>query len=98
MVIFPILIVLSAVLYIYYKVAIIREKDPLTQRYFNGKAKICLGICLSTFAISQYLNYLTQISLFIGIIWLVFGIFQLVRGIGETRHYRSEWRRLNPNE
>ncbi|MFS0751186.1 YtpI family protein [Oceanobacillus sp. 1P07AA] len=98
MVIFPIFIVLSAVLYIYYKVAIIREKDILTQRYFNGKARICLGIFLSAFAINQYLNYLTQLSLFIGILLLVFGILQLVRGIGETKHYRSEWRRLNPNE
>ncbi|BAC14138.1 YtpI family protein [Oceanobacillus iheyensis] len=98
MVIFPILIVLSAVLYIYYKVAIIREKDPLTQKYFNGKARICLGIFLSTFAINQYLNYLTQISLFIGILLLIVGLPQILRGIGETRHYRSEWRRLNPNE
>lgn len=43
MIILPILIVLSLVLYVYYKVAIIKSKDGLTQHYFNARSKICLG-------------------------------------------------------
>ncbi|SET44889.1 YtpI-like protein [Oceanobacillus limi] len=96
MIIFPILIVLSAVLYIYYKVAILKTKDGLTQAYFNAKSRICLGSFLLLFGINQYVFYGTKISLFIGIVFIIIGGMQAVRGFKETKHYRREWRRLNP--
>ncbi|WP_047981601.1 YtpI family protein [Ornithinibacillus contaminans] len=96
MIIFPIVIVLSIVMYLYYKVAILKTKDGLTQAYFNAKARICLGAFILFFGINQYIFYQTRISLFIGIIFIVLGVLQLVRGFKETKHYRSEWRRLNP--
>ncbi|WP_010651145.1 YtpI family protein [Oceanobacillus massiliensis] len=98
MVIFPIIIVVSAVLYIYYKVAILKSNDELTQKYFNGKARLCLGTFLLFFGINQYLFYKTQLSLFIGILFLILGGLQAYRGFKEAKHYRNEWRRLNPNE
>jgi len=96
MVIFPIVIVISIVLYIYYKVAILRTKDSLSQHYFNAKARICLGTFILFFGMNQYLFYQTKISLFIAIIFALLGILQLNRGIKETIHYRKEWQRLNP--
>ncbi|WP_156291453.1 YtpI family protein [Oceanobacillus salinisoli] len=98
MIIFPILIVLSLVFYVYYKVAILKSKDGLTQRYFNARSKICLGSFVLFFGINQYLFYLTQISLFIGIIFILLGGYQIYDGFKQTRHYRSEWKRLNPSE
>ncbi|MFD1038115.1 YtpI family protein [Virgibacillus byunsanensis] len=97
MIIFPTIIALSLVLYIYYKVAILKTKDPLTQSYFNAKSRICLGSFVFFFAINQYLFYETQISLFIGIILLVLGGMQLNLGFKEVKHYRNEWKRLNPS-
>ncbi|GIO27820.1 YtpI family protein [Ornithinibacillus bavariensis] len=96
MIIFPIVIVLSVVMYIYYKVAILKTKDRLTQAYFNAKSRICLGLFISFFGINQYVFYQTKISLFVGIIFIFLGILQLVRGFRETKHYRNEWKRLNP--
>ncbi|SRR5690606_37069505 len=96
MVIFPIIIVISAVMYIYYKVSILKTKDGLTQRYFNAKSRVCLGLFLLTFGINQYVFYQTQISLFVGILFVILGVMQLVRGSKETKHYRNEWKRLNP--
>ncbi|WP_163971627.1 YtpI family protein [Oceanobacillus halotolerans] len=98
MVIFPIIIAISLVLYIYYKVAILKTKDGLTQAYFNAKSRICLGSFVFFFAINQYILYQTQISLFIGIILLILGAMQLSLGFKETKHYRNEWKRLNPQE
>ena len=80
MIIFPIVIVLSVVMYIYYKVAILKTKDGLTQKYFNAKSRICLGLFILAFGINQYVFYQTKISLFIGIIFIVLGIMQSVRG------------------
>jgi|SRR5690625_3331415 len=96
MIIFPILIIVSIVLYIYYKVAILRTRDSLTQLYFNAKSRICLGCFVLLFGINQYLFYETKLSLIIGIIFLVLGILQANRGVREAKHYRKEWRRLNP--
>ena len=96
MVIFPIVIVISIVLYIYYKVAILRTKDTLSQHYFNAKSRICLGTFILFFGINQYLYYQTKLALFITIIFVVLGILQLNRGVKETKHYRKEWQRLNP--
>ncbi len=96
LIIFPIVIVLSAVMYIYYKVAILKTKDGLTQRYFNAKSRICLGLFIFTFGINQYIFYQTKLSLYIGILFIILGVMQLIRGIKETKHYRNEWKRLNP--
>lgn len=98
MIIFPILITLSAVFWIYYKVAILKTRDGLTQRYFNAKSRVCLGSFLIFFAINEYLFYQSQIALWIGLIFLVLGILQLNTGLKEVKHYRNEWKRLNPTE
>jgi uncharacterized membrane protein len=97
MIILPILIVLSLVLYVYYKVAILKSKDGLTQHYFNARSKICLGSFVFCFGINQYFFYLTRISLFIGIIFIFLGMYQMYDGFKRNKHYRNEWKRLNPN-
>lgn len=98
MVIFPIIIVVSIVLWIYYKVSILKNKgDGLTQAYFNAKSRICLGSFVFFFGINQYLFYLTRISLFIGIIFVLLGGLQIYVGFKEAKHYRNEYRRLYPD-
>ncbi|MBM7597712.1 hypothetical protein JOC34_000069 [Virgibacillus halotolerans] len=94
--IFPIIIVLSLVLYVYYKVAILKTRDALTQAYYNAKSRLCLGSFVFFFGINQYIFYLTRLSLFIGIIFLIFGGMQMYVGFKQVRHYRKEWKRLNP--
>lgn len=94
-IIFPIIIVISIVLYIYYKVMILRTKDPLTQAYFNGRARTCLGIFVFFFGINQYIFYGTKFSLFVGVIFIILGGLQMYDGFKEAKHYQKEWRRLN---
>ncbi|NBJ69004.1 MULTISPECIES: YtpI family protein [Clostridia] len=95
MLIFAIITVLSFVLWIYYKVAILNTNDGLKQAYFHAKSRICLGSFLVAFTINQYIFYQTRISLFVGIVFLVFAIPLLHRGIKEVKYYKNEWKRLN---
>lgn len=95
-IIFPILIVLFLVLFVYYKVAILRTKDGLEQKYFNAKSRICLGLFVLIFGINQYFFYETKFSLIVGIIFIILGGMQANLGFKETKHYRNEWKRLNP--
>lgn len=94
--IFPVIIVLSAVLYVYYKVAILKTKDKLTQAYYNAKSRVCLGGFVLFFGINQYIFYQTKISLLIGILFVLLGSLQTYYGLKEVKHYRKEWQRLNP--
>lgn len=95
MFIFSVLIIVSLVFYVYYKVAILKDRDPVTQLYFNAMSRVCLGSFLLFFAINQYLLYGTRLSLFIGIIFIVLGSMQVTRGIKEAKHYKKEYRRLH---
>lgn len=97
MFIFAALIIISIVLYLYYKVAILRTKDTLTQRYMNEKARIYLGVFLISFGINQYIFYQTRLVLFISIVFILLGIYQMYHGFKAAKHYRNEWRRLNPD-
>ncbi|HLS06773.1 MAG TPA: YtpI family protein [Bacillota bacterium] len=96
MLIFALIIVISVVLYIYFKVAILRSHDRLTQEYYQAKSRICLGSFIVAFGINQYLLYETRLTLFIGIAFLLLGFIQLHVGIRDARFFRKEYRRLNP--
>ncbi|KHE67465.1 YtpI family protein [Halobacillus sp. BBL2006] len=93
MIIFPILIVISFVLYLYYKVMIVRTRDPLTQEYLNSKSKLFLGSFVLFFGINQYMFYQTRLSLFIGIVFIALGIFQAQSGWKASKHYRKEYQK-----
>lgn len=95
MIFFAILIVISVVLYIYYKVAILRTKDSLTQKYFNAKSRIFLGTFLISIGINQYLANQIKFVLIISIIFLLLGGYQAIYGFNEAKHYRKEWKRLH---
>lgn len=98
MLIVAILILISIVFYIYYKVSILKEKDSLTQRYINAKSRICLGGFVFFFGINQYLAIPTKLVLFISIVFLILGAYQMFDGFKEAKHYRNEWKRLHPDE
>lgn len=98
MIILTIVMIISIALFVYYKVAIVKNKDILTQKYFNGKSRVCLGTFVLFFAINQYIFYQTTLSLVIGLIFTLLASMQIYRGFNEARHYRNEWRRLNPTE
>lgn len=95
MFIFAVFMIVSIVLFIYYKVAILKEKEKLVQVYLNAKSKVCLGTFILFFGINQYISYQTRLSLFIGLIFVVLGFAQALRGFKEAKHYKSEWKRLH---
>lgn len=90
MVIFPIIILFSLVLYVYYKVAIVRTDDILKQLYLNSKGKIFLGSFILFFGVNQYLYYQTRVALYISIIFILMGGAQTIFGFKNARHYRNE--------
>jgi len=95
MLIFAFLIIVSIVFYIYYKVAILKSNDRVTQEYYQAKSRISLGAFIIAFGINQYMLYQTKLTLFIGLAFILLGIIQLHVGIRDARFFSKEWRRLN---
>lgn len=87
-------VITSIVLYIYNKVMITRTEHPVTQQYYNSIAKFFLGIFIVSFGAAQYLYYETRLSLFIGILFIVLGVLQLMHGWRAARHYKNEYKRV----
>lgn len=90
MFIFPLTIVLSLTIYLYFKVQILRTKDPLHQEYTNAKARMALGLFITAFGANQYVFYQTRLSLFIGIVFIVLGIVQITHGFRKTKFYGKQ--------
>ncbi|GAB2569797.1 YtpI family protein [Gracilibacillus alcaliphilus] len=90
MIAFPIVIILSILLYIYYKFSNLRQPDPLIQEISNAKARIALGIFMIAFGINQYIFYQTQLALFVTIAFLAIGILQGYGGVKRYLHYKGE--------
>ncbi|SEQ72969.1 YtpI family protein [Piscibacillus halophilus] len=93
--IFITLIIVSFVLYIYFKVQILKSKDPLYMQFTNAKARMSLGVFISTFGMNQYYFYQTQLALFVCIIFLALGIAQIVYGYKLYKHYKGELIKAN---
>lgn len=93
MVIFPIIIVISLIMYVYYKVSILRNSDSLYQVYQNAKARIALGIFMSFFGINQYIFYQTRIALYVAIAFIILGVIQTYGGYKRTVHYKNEFKK-----
>ncbi|MFC4388229.1 YtpI family protein [Gracilibacillus marinus] len=88
--IFPIIIIASIIMYVYFKVMIIRSNDPLIQEITNAKARMSLGIFMIAFGVNQYVYYQTQIALFVTIAFLLIGFIQLIAGWKRYKHYTNE--------
>lgn len=95
MFIFAAIMIIAIVLFVYYKVGILKEREKLVQVYLNAKSRVCLGAFILFFGLNQYILYQTKFSLFIGIVFIVLGFAQSLRGFKEAKHYKNEWKRLN---
>ncbi|HIS29831.1 MAG TPA: YtpI family protein [Candidatus Avamphibacillus intestinigallinarum] len=95
MFIFSVIMIVTLVLYVYYKVQIIKEKERLLQVYINAKSRICLGTFVLLFGLNQYILYQSKLSLYIMLVFILLGGAQAVRGFKEAKHYRKEWKRIH---
>lgn len=91
MFILPVIIIISLTMYIYYKVRILRMNHIIEQYYTNAKARIALGLFITAFGINQYIYYQTQISLFIGILFITLGVYNISFGWKSKNYHRQKY-------
>jgi fumarate reductase subunit C len=82
-----ILIILSLSFYVYFKVTYFRVKDAMHRKWISAKSSIALGTFIVSFAINQMIAEPTQITLIVGVIFLLLGSGSIWAGIRAYNYY-----------
>lgn len=83
-----VLIVISIVIYFFYKAKAFRTKAVIEKNWINTKASIALGSFLVFFGINQiFLRYDSTVALVVSIIFILLGLANIILGYKAYRHY-----------
>lgn len=82
-----ILIIFSFSFYIFYKIKYVRSKFPAEKKWISSKSSIALGAFVAFFGLNQLFIHSTKVSIVIGIIFLVLGLFNVYGGIKAYKFY-----------
>lgn len=85
--IFVLLIVLSFVFYIFYKIKYVRSKRPAERKWLSAKSSIALGLFVALFGINQLFLFQTTITYIVGAIFIVMGSLSVWGGIKAYKFY-----------
>lgn len=82
-----IIIIVSLVFYVFYKIKEWRTKAPYEKRWIKAKANIALGIFIISFGANRLFINESTYDLVIGGIFLVLGIINIVLGYKAYKHF-----------
>jgi amino acid transporter len=85
--IFVLLIVLSFVFYIFYKIKYVRSKRPAERKWLSAKSSIALGLFVALFGINQLFLFQTTVTYIVGAIFIVIGSLSVWGGIKAYKFY-----------
>ncbi|TMW71714.1 YtpI family protein [Alteribacter natronophilus] len=81
-----IMIVVSFVLFVYFKVQQTRSRGVMEGNWYASKASIAVGIAIGSFGLNAMILYGTSISTAVGVIFMIYGGINVFFGI---RNYRA---------
>ena len=84
---FVVLIVLSFVLYFYFKTKQFRNELPIAKKWYANRALIALGSLLFFFGINQLTLFPSTLTYVISGVLIVIGLFTMVYYYRVAKHY-----------
>lgn len=84
---FVILIILSLVFFIYFRIRTWRIKEPFKKQWTLSKANIALGSFIFFFGLNRLILGPGTIVLIVCLVFIVYGAFIVYGGIRAYRHY-----------
>lgn len=82
-----IVITISLMFYLFYKVLYFRSKRPMERKWIGAKSTVALGLFVACFGFNRLLFQPSTVSIVVGIIFLLLGSFNIWGGIKEYKHY-----------
>ncbi|MBO9130626.1 YtpI family protein [Bacillus sp. 165] len=82
------LILISLILYVFYKAKYFRTHRPMEKGWVAGKSSMALGAFIGFYGLNQLAAYSSsKVSLFVGIVFLLFGALHVYKGIRQYKHF-----------
>lgn len=85
--ILTIIIIFSAVFFIYNKIKVWRTPKSLLNRIYQTKATLSLGFFLTAFGANLLVNPRSNIDLIVGAVFSLLGVLNVIFGYRAYRHY-----------
>jgi amino acid transporter len=81
------LIVLSFVFYIFYKIKYVRSRKPAERKWLSAKSSIALGLFVALFGLNQLFLFQSTVTYIVGIIFIIIGLMSVWGGIKAYKFY-----------
>ncbi|MGA9227278.1 MAG: YtpI family protein [Mesobacillus sp.] len=85
--IFVLLIVLSFVFYIFYKIKYVRSKRPAERKWLSAKSSIALGLFVGLFGLNQVFLFQTTLTYIVAAIFIIIGSMSVWSGVKAYKFY-----------
>ncbi|MGE7940587.1 YtpI family protein [Lysinibacillus xylanilyticus] len=85
--IFVFAIIISFVIYFYFKTKQFRSPLPIAKNWYKSKANVSFGVFILIFGVNQAYLFPGIYTFIIVAILVVLGIFVIIENIKKTRHY-----------
>ncbi|MFC0557924.1 YtpI family protein [Halalkalibacter alkalisediminis] len=85
-----IIIVVSAVFFMYNKVKFWRTEESLLKKIYQTKSTLTLGFFLTAFGANLFIFPRSTIDFVVGIIFAILGLANVIFGYRASRHYMGQ--------
>ncbi|MFC0473264.1 YtpI family protein [Halalkalibacter kiskunsagensis] len=85
-----IIIVISAVFFIYNKIRSWRANESLLKRIYQTKSSLTLGFFLTAFGANLLIYQRSMIDIVVGTVFTILGIANIFYGFKASRHYIAQ--------
>lgn len=87
MLVFAILIVISLMFYLFYKVRFFRTHLPMEKKWLSAKSSIALGLFVALFGVNQLFMYQTKTTYVVAAIFIIVGTLSILSGFKAYKFY-----------
>ncbi|KHF37756.1 hypothetical protein LQ50_25555 [Halalkalibacter okhensis] len=85
-----IIVIISAVFFLYNKIKMWRSKESLLKRIYQTKSSLSLGFFLAAFGANLLIFNRSVIDLVVGALFAVLGVANIIYGYRASRHYVAQ--------
>ncbi|MDZ5605800.1 YtpI family protein [Bacillus pseudomycoides] len=80
-------IIISFMLYLFYKTKYFRTNRPMEKGWLAGKSGVALGAFVALFGANQFFLDLSTARIVVGILFILFGSVSIFNGFRQYKHF-----------
>lgn len=80
-------IIISFMLYLFYKTKFFRTNRPMEKGWLAGKSAMALGVFVALFGANQFFLELSTARIIVGVLFILFGGASIFNGFRQYKHF-----------